>query len=243
MMIRTGHFFVGADNFWIFDGVRPVPLGDGTLRKWFLNNSSPQFLYKTICTFDRDRNLVWIFYPSTSASECDSALVYHVQSKQWGRADREMQAVMTFVEQGLTLDTLDTVAPTFDSLPDISFDSPFWSSASRSLSIFNTSNQLQKLVGVSDSSDFTTGEVGDDDALSLLQQIRLRYAAAPSTASAQTFHAMNSGDTYIAGSIGAMNDGKFDCLKSARWHKAKVTFAGDVRVTHMNAKFKPSGMR
>lgn len=241
--IGGAHFFVGADNFWLFDGVRPAPLGDGTLRKWFIDNSNPAFIYKTICTFDRDRNLVWVFYPSTAATECDSALVYHVQSKQWGRADREIQAVMTFVKQGLTMDTLSTVAPTFDSLPDISFDSPFWSSASRSLSVFNTSNQLQKLVGVSDASDFTTGDVGDDDALSLLQQIRLRYAVKPATASAQTYHAMNSGETYAAGSVGTMNDGKFDCLKTSRWHKAKISFTGDVRVTHINAKFKPAGMR
>ena len=241
--IGGAHFFVGADNFWLFDGVRPAPLGDGTLRKWFIDNSNPQFLYKTICTFDRERNLVWIFYPSTSADECDSALVYHVQSKQWGRADREIQAVLTFVGQGATMDTLDAFGATYDTLPDISFDSPFWAAESRSLSIFNTSNQLQKLVGVSESSDFTTGEVGDDDALSLLQQIRLRYAVKPETASAQTFHAMNSGDTYIAGATGAINDGKFDCLKSSRWHKAKISFTGDVRVTHQNAKFKPAGMR
>lgn len=241
--IGGAHFFVGADNFWIFDGVRPAPLGDGTLRKWFIDNSNPAFLYKTICTFDRDRNLVWVFYPSKSSLECDSAVVYHVQSKQWGRADREIQAVMTFVEQGLTMDTLDTVAATFDTLPDISFDSPFWSSASRSLSIFNTDNRLQKLVGVSTASDFTTGEVGDDDALSMLQQIRLRYAVKPTAATAQTFHAMNSGETYIAGATGSMNDGKFDCLKTSRWHKAKVSFTGDVRVTHQNAKFKPAGMR
>jgi len=40
-----------------------------------------------------------------------------------------------------------------------------------------------------------------------------------------------------------MNDGKFDTLKSARWHKAQVSFAGPVLVTHIDAKLKPAGTR
>jgi hypothetical protein len=237
------HFFVGPDNIWLFDGTRPVPLADGYLRQWFFSNCSPQFLYKTVCTYDRENNRVWIFYPSASASECDSALVYHLQTKQWGRANRSIQCALTYVSAGVTYDTMSTLSATFDGLPAVSYDSPFWLSASKSLAVFNSSNQLQVLTGSPDNSSLTTGEAGEDEMVSLLQQIRLRYGVAPLSATCQTYYQPNSGGMFANGVSGAMNDGKFDTLKAARWHKAKVSFTGPVRVTHVNAKLKPAGTR
>jgi len=237
------HFFVGDDNFWLFDGTRPVPIGDGVLREWFLANSNPAFKYKTIATFDRPRNLVWVFYCSANSEDLDAALVYHVQSKKWGRANQTITAALTYVTPSATIDGLTAFGSSIDTLPDVGFDSQYWLSGGRSLSVFNLSNQLQSLTGESVSSSLTTGEVGSDDAVSLLQQIRLRYAQAPDSATVQTFSTMNSGTPYSAGPSGAINDGKFDVLKSARWHKARVDFTGPVRVTHMNAVSKVVGTR
>jgi len=241
--VNGTHFLVGEDNFWLFDGSRPTPLADGVLREWFSTNSSPSFKYKTVCTFDKKNNNVWVFYPSTNASTLDSALVYNIQSKRWGRANRDIQAALEYVSSGLTIDGLDTLSATISGLPNIPFDSPYWLSGGRSLSVFNTSHQLQSLEGASASSSMTTGDVGDDDSVSLLQQIRLRYSVAPTSATYQTSKKMNSGGTYSSAASGSMNDGKFDPLTSARWHKAAISFVGPVTVTHMNAKFKPAGMR
>jgi hypothetical protein len=109
--------------------------------------------------------------------------------------------------------------------------------------VFNGSNQLQALSGSPEPSSLTTGEAGDDDAVMLLQQIRLRYGVAPTSANCQTYYQPNSGGMFANGVSGAMNDGKFDTLKAARWHKAKVSFTGPVRVTHVNASMKPAGTR
>jgi hypothetical protein len=237
------HFFVGEDNFWLFDGTRPTPLGDGALRLWFVNNSNSAFLYKTVCTFDRQNNRVWIFYPGVGSTECDQAIVYHVQSKMWGRANRSIQCALTYVSSGYTYDTMTDLSATYDAFPTISWGSQFWNAASSSLAFFNTSNQLQSLSGSPTTSNMTTGEVGDDDAVMLLQQIRFRYGLAPTSATVQTRYMQNSGGTYADGVSGSLNDGKFDTLKAARWHKAIVDFTGPVRVTHMNAKMKPAGNR
>lgn len=237
------HFFVGDDNFWLFDGTRPVPIGDDVVRQWFVDNSNPAFRYRTICNFDRENDRVWIFYPSRDSETNDSALVYHVRSKKWGRANREIEAALTYISQGATYDTWDDYGATYEDLPDVAYDSQYWASGGRALSVFNTSHQLQSLTGASTSSSFTTGEVGDDDMVVLLQQIRLRFAVAPSSASVSTEHMMNSGGAFSAGVSGSMNDGKFDTLKAARWHRATVSFTGDVRVTHMNAKTKAVGKR
>ncbi len=243
--VDGAHFFVGTDNFWLFDGTRPVPVGDGQVRQWFFDNADPGNLFKTKCVYDRQQNRVWVFYPSAGSSVCDSALVYHLKNKLWGRADIKIQAVLNYVAPGFTFDTWDDAGATFDSLPDISFDSQYWLSGGRALSAFNTSNQLQSFNGVAGASSFTTGDAGDDDVVTLLKQVRLRFAAGfkPATATLATFHKMSSGDDFMPGPSSAINDGKFDVLKAARWHRAVVSMTGDVRVTGIKPMFVQSGQR
>lgn len=237
------HFFVGEDNFWLFDGTRPTPLADGVLRQWFASNCAPSYKYKIICTYDKLTNLVWVFYPSTNSSTLDSALVYHVTSKRWGRANRAIQVALEYTASSITINGLDALSATINELPNIPFDSQYWLSGGRAMSVFDTSNQLQSLMGNSTSSSMTTGDVGDDDAVTLLQQIRLRYETQPTTATALSFSTMQSGGSMVAGPSGTLNDGKFDMLKSARWHMAKISFTGPVTVTGMKAKFKTVGTR
>lgn len=241
--IGGAHFFVGDDNLWIFDGTRPVPVAEGYVRQFFYNNSSPAYRYKTICVFDRQNNRVWVFYPSLGATTPDSALVYHVTAKKWGVANRSIEAALNYVSGGVTIDGLSAISSTIDGLSSYSFDSQFWLAGGKSMSIFNTSHQLQSMTGSSISSSMTTGEVGDDSAVSCLGPIRLRYALAPLASAVQTFIQMNSGVGFSAGAAGAVLDGKFDLRQSARWHKATFSFTGPVRITHMDANAVPAGGR
>lgn len=243
--VDVAHFFVGTDNFWLFDGTRPIPVGDGEVRQWFFDNSDPGNLFKTKCVYDRQQNRVWVFYPSAGSDECDSAIVYHLKNKKWGKADVTVQAVLNYIAPGFTFDNWDDAGATFDTLPDISFDSQYWISGGKDLSVFNTSNQLQSFNGVAGTSSFTTGDAGDDDAVSLLKQIRLRFAAGakPATASVTVFNKMSSGDDFMPGPSSTINDGKFDVLCAARWHRAVFTMTGDVKVTGINPTFVQSGQR
>ncbi len=171
--------------------------------------------------------------------------MFHVKTKQWGRANRIVEAVLNYISGGLTIDTLDSIAATIDALPDIPLDSAYWLAGARSLSIFNTSHQLQNMTGDADNSSFTTGDAGDDDMVTTLKEIRLRFAAGrhPTTASVTTFHKMSSGAPYSIGSSSDINDGKFDVMRSARWHRAVVSFTGPVRVTGIKPKLSGAGSR
>ncbi len=193
--------------------------------------------------FDRQNNRVWVFYPSLGATTPDSALVYHITAKKWGVANRSIEAALNYVSGGVTIDGLSAISSTIDGLSSYSFDSQFWLAGGKSMSIFNTSHQLQSMTGASVSSSMTTGEVGDDSAVSCLGPIRLRYALAPLTSAVQTFIQMNSGVGFTAGASGAVLDGKFDLRQSARWHKATFSFTGPVRITHMDANAIPAGGR
>lgn len=237
------HFFVGNDNLWFFDGTRPIPMADGTVRQWFNDNCAPAYRYRCKCVFDRAKNRVWLFFPSNSSTTCDLAIVYHVTTKKWGKKAMSVEAALNYISAGLTYDTWDTAGATYDTLPAISYDSAFWLSGSQALAAFNTSHQLQTINSTSTSSAFTTGDAGDDDQYTLLERIRLRYAPgfAPSSASVQTYFKANSGDSLTAGPTGTIVDGKFDVLKESRWHRAAFSFTGPVRVTGIDAKLTPAG--
>lgn len=243
--VDMAHFFVGTDNFWLFDGTRPVPVGDQQIRQWFFDNADPTYLYRTKCVFDRQQNRVWVFYPAAGATTCNSAIVYHLRTKQWGRANRSIEAAINYQTTGLTFDTWDDAGATYNSLPDISYDSSYWLSGSTALAVFNTSHQLQTLNGPADPSSFTTGDAGDDDAVTLLRLIRLRFASGrkPTAATVQTFHKMSSGDDLTTGVSSTINDGKFDVMQAARWHRATVTMTGSPRVTGIKPDFESAGAR
>jgi hypothetical protein len=243
--IDGSHFFVGPDNLWLFNGTRPQPFGDKQLRQWFFNNADGRSLFKTQCIYDRQQNRLWIFYPSAGSSVLDSALVYHLKNGQWGRANRSIQSLVNFIQPGFTYDTWNTVGASYNELPNIPYDSQYWLTGGTALSAFNTSNQLQTFTGVPATSSFTTGDAGDDDGVSLLKRVRLRFANGqnPASASIQTFHKMSSGETPALGVTGNINDGKFDVLRAARWHRCTITFTGRVRVTGIMPELGPAGKR
>lgn len=241
--IGGAHFFVGQDNIWLFDGSRPVPLGVGQLRQWFFQNANPAYLYKTQCLFDRQNNVVWTFYCSNSSTTCDQAIVYHLQTKQWGCATLNVEAVLNYISAGATIDGLSAISATIDGLSSYSFDSAYWLSGARALSVFDTSHQLQLMGGISSTSGFDTGDAGDDEATSLLSKIRLRFAPgySPGTGSVTCYTKMTEGDSLTVGASATLSDGKFDVLQSGRFHRASFSFTGDVRVLAMGAVLTAQG--
>lgn len=231
------HFVVGDDNFWLFNGQTATPIGDNVLKEWFQEECDPSYKYKVECNYDKPRNLVWVFYPSAGSSTLNRALVYHVQSKKWGRVAQSVETTLEYVTGSVTIDGMDSSAATIDALPDISIDSPYWLDGARAFAIVNTSHQIQTLSSASSSSNITTGDVGDDFTFSLLDRVKARFITAPSAATLQHYYKNESGDSYSTGSLVNMSGNKFDVLWSARWHKALITFTGDVEITGLDAKY------
>ena len=243
--IGGAHFFVGESGFYLFDGTRPVPVADGQVRQWFLDYSDPNYRYRTKCVYDNQNDRVWIFYPAKGSSTCDSALVWHTKSKMWGRSNRSIEAVLNYISAGVTIDGLTSLASTIETLPNVAFDSQYWLSGGRALSIINTSHQLQLLTGAAGASSMTSGDYGDDVAVTRLQRVRIRYAAGqgPTTATVTTYAKMNSGEDFVQKSSGTLADGKFDVRQSGRWHRVKVSFTGDVKVVGAIADYVQAGSR
>lgn len=242
--IGGAHIFVGEDNIWLFDGTRPQPIATGQIRQWFYNNSSAQNRYKTIVKHDRQNSRVWIFYPSSSSTGgCDSALVYHLVTRKWGRADRSIEAAVNFITPGITWDTLSSIGATWDSLPSVPWDSQQWQVGGSALAVFDTSHRLVTLTGASTGGGITTGDIGDDYRMSQLQEFRLRFTLSPSSAVATGSTKRNEGDTGAVKSSATMRDGKFSLRQSGRFHRVAATMTGPFELTGYLPKYVGKGTR
>lgn len=243
--VGGAHVFVGEDNIWLFDGTRPRPIGSEDVRQWFFNNSSPSFRYRTTVRHERQNGRVWIFFPGTASTDGtpDRALVYHLKTNRWGRADRPIQAAMSFVQPGLTIDTLNTLSATIDGLPGVGMDSQFWLLGGRSLAVFDTAGQLLTLSGSGADSSFTTGDIGDDNTEASISLVRLRFLSQPTTASCTGQVFANIGSVARAGGSSSLRDGKFDIRQSGRWHRLTFSFTGSHEFTAMAHNARAGGDR
>ena len=242
--IGGAHFFVGPDNIWMYDGTRPTPVATGQIRQWFFNDLSATYKYRTIVHYDRQNQRIWIFYPSASSTgRPDRAIVYHLVSRQWGVANRSVEAVFQFITPGITWDTLSTISSTWDALPSIPWDSQSWQAAGRALAYFNTSHELKSLTGTSDASSFSTGDMGEDDQVLYADPFRVRFLTTPTFAEAVGYTRDTAGGALTTNSSSVMADGKFNIRQSGRLHRYSINMTGDNEVRGIVPKFKSGGFR
>lgn len=236
------HIFMGADDFWRFDGARPVPLG-GPLRKTVYADLSNAFAYRIKTLHDRVNSRVYFFYPSRAGNGAiDKCVVYHYRNNTWGRDDRTIQATLEYISGGLTYDTWDAVYPTYNDLPtNISYDSPFWTSGQTTPGFFSTSNKLNSLDGVSMTSSFTTGDLGDDDNFYLLNRVKPVWLTSPTSATMTNFYKNSEGDALTTDFTITMSSSRFDLLRAARWHRLQFNMSGANIVSKLDLKYQPDG--
>jgi hypothetical protein len=244
--LGTVHFVVGQEQIYLFDGARPTPVGDGAIRQWWLDNSSGVYRYKTNVRFDRLANLVWIFYvgAASSTGTLDSVIVYHLKTGQWGKADRTVEATMIYNTPGESFDA--SAGTSFDA--DVgTFDQT--SPGSNVMSVFTSSHILSALDATPGSSNFTLYDIGDDNMVGRLTGAKLQYMTPPSSASMNAFSSMATGMSVTAGDLQSAYDvpangsNSFPLRQTAKWHRLKFNFTGNVRVTGYDVPLTPAGRR
>jgi hypothetical protein len=242
--IGGAHVFVGEDNIWIYDGTRAVPIA-GDIRQWFYTELSSTWQGRTIVAWERKNNRIWIFYPNASSTgNPNAAVVYHLKTKRWGRANRTIEAALAnYKSAGVTWDTLSGVSATWDGLPDIPWDSSFWQAGSLSFSIFDTSHKLQSLIGSGEDCTLTTGDVGDDIGVSSVNQVVLRFDTAPVSGTISGQIRDELGGSQSTGGSGTYSNEKFDIRQTARWHRFAISMTGDVEVAGMDVRAVKAGKR
>lgn len=242
--IDTAHLFIGNDDFWIFDGSRPVPIG-APIREWFFREVPPEVRYKTQGYYDRVNALVYWYYASKRSSEgiLDEALVYNTKTQKWGHVSRMVSTVVEYVSPGLTYDTLGDVYPTYDDLTDITYDSPRWFAQGSSPAIITPEGELRIIDGDAMPCSVTLWDMGDDATATTVTGVRPRFLTTPLTGALQAGYKQVEGDSLIPGVTATLWDGKFDLMWSARWHRFMLSFTGPVEFNGVDVKRVVDGTR
>lgn len=157
--------YIAQDGFFVFDGSRSIPIGDGKIDRSFFADSGPIALDRdyvdriSSAIYPNELILCWS-YPSVNADPVgisDTILFYNYgpnASTRWsvlrtnttdaipGITDINHYILGAPLSQGYTLDGLDAVSTNIDSLPvpppnDISLDSPVWTGQQKVLGVIN----------------------------------------------------------------------------------------------------------
>lgn len=233
--IETAHIFASHDDFYVFDGSQPQSIGEG-VRKWYKDNLNLAYKHRVTALHDRARSLVYFFFPSAASAngDPDMGLVYNYAKGEWGTVSMTLQAAAEYVSGAITYDDLGSLYATYDDLPAISYDSPFWTASTFVPAVVNTDGAVCALNGTPGDSSITTGDVGDDNVVSDLSRVTPRFLTRPTTGSLTAYSRNAMGDDFATGVTSALSSGRFDLLQAARWHRVKLDFTGAMEIAGLD---------
>jgi hypothetical protein len=235
------HIFMGYEDFYVFDGSRPVSIGN-PLSKTVFAELNRQYSYACQALHDRVKKRIYFFYPVASSSVPDKCVVYNYKTGKWGRDDRSVEAAVEYIAAGLTYDDLGASYGKYDDLPGMSYDFAFLAAGSSTPAIFNTAHRIQTLDGAAQASAMTTGDAGADEGLLLLSRVQPLFLRKPTLGQMTNFYRDNLGAALTQDQTVSMDSkGRFDVLRSANWHRAQFSFTGDVEIPSVRAELEPDG--
>lgn len=242
--IGTAHIFPGFDDLYYFDGSRPVSIGS-PLKKWYNDNVSGTYRYKMKGLHDRANSNVYFFFPDSDGNIAD-ALVYNYRADKWGETTlytgKTLEHALEYIPGSLTYDALGDSYSTWQDLPSVTYNSPFWTSGSESPAIIQNDHKLYSLTAIpTQQSSFTVGYTGSDRNFSTLSRLRPSFiTAASGTAYVNTVDYI--GNTATVNGPYTLASGKIDCMLSSKWFAPKLVFADNYEITGISGEFEEDGI-
>lgn len=237
------HIFMGSDDFYMYDGSRPLPIGDARTKKTVFGSLLQSRYYTCAALHDQVNSLVYFWYPVADSVYPDHCVVYNYRTNKWGVDDRQIQIPFQFIPGAITYAGVGSIYSTYGVLPNASYGDAFLNSAVSQPAIFNTANTLQTLTGAAGNTSFTTGDMGSDSALYTVSRVRPRFFIAPTSASWTPMHRMNTGDALtVESSVALSSLGSFDFIYEARWHRGQMSCVGDWEMAGFSAEAMESAL-
>lgn len=221
------HLFMGEDNFYLYDGAKPIPIGTNKVKVQVFGSLLQSRYYACAALHDRKNSLVYFFYPVADSTLPDHCVVYNYRTDMWGLDDRQIEAAVEYVTPGITYDSLGGSYSTYDSLPSVPYDLAFLNSAQPQPGIFGTDHLIKTLTGAAGTTSITTGDIGDDVEVIDVNRVRPRFLTAPTSATWTPSYRQSIGDSLSSDSAVSLSSGTFDFLREARWHRGTMTCIGD----------------
>lgn len=191
---------------------------------------------------DTARDLVYWYYPSVASAEgaIDSVLIYNYRTDRWGKQAMSVQTAVQYSSGQVTYDGLGSLYATYEDLPEIAYDSPFWLADSTIPAVLVDSG-LYSLTGTPGASWLLTGDYGDLTQYTMLKRIFPRYRVDPTQASATNFYHKTLGAMAVQDSTIGLASSRFDFRRASRWHRLRIDQVGASTLNGMEVELTPAG--
>jgi hypothetical protein len=235
------HIFMGTDDFYKFDGARPIPIG-APVKETVFGEINRSYSHLSLALHDAKKSRVYFYYPSSGGTTLDRCVVYNYRTEKWGRDDRPIEFALQYVTAGVTYNDFGNAYSNYDSLPEITYDSSFWAAGIRTPAIFGTDHVLKPLDNPSVSSSMTSGDFGDENLMMCLSRVSPRWLTKPSAANMVNFHRYSLGDSLTTDQTTPMDSrSRFDVYRENHWHRVRFDFTGPVELGHVNHQLIEGG--
>jgi len=158
--VRVGTlvYFIAADGFYVTDGVQSTPIGKSKVDRTFLADCDQTYIERVRVAVDVvNKCIIWC-YCSHSANNGlpDRLIIFNYVENRWSHAQDMVQLVFPSLTTGYTLDQLDTLYATLDSIP-VPLDSATFQGGFQVPALFN-SNKLGTFSSSPATATFESGE-------------------------------------------------------------------------------------
>lgn len=239
--VDYAHYFMGEDDFYIFDGTRPIPFG-GPVKETVYSEIDKSAINLCACLVDNKNTRIYFYYPNGSnGGYANRCVVFNWRTKRWGRDDRSIEACGQYVTGGTTYADVGTNYTTYDSLPNAPYGLAFLSASTENPAVVNTSHAVQTLTGTPGITSYRLGDIGSNIDFTLIKRIQPRFVVEPTTGSLTGYYKYAAGQSYVEFDAVSMTNSRFDYLRSARWHSAKMEFNGPVDIIDLDITAEIAG--
>lgn len=236
-----GHIFVGQDNIYVFNGSgMPSAIGDG-VKDWFFSNMNQLYKENIRSIVDKVSANVWFFYPSkdSTSGALNSAIIYNYKANKFGVWSGNVECAIEYLTGAITYDAS---TGTYDA-QTLTFDSPVITTNVAFNSIIDNTHTIATLTGEAGTTNITFGDIGDDAQYNTLGRVKMRFLQSPTSAMMTNQYKANEGETLSLGTTSTMVDGKFDFMRSSRWHRVTLQTVGDCEFSGIAYDLRKDGLR
>jgi hypothetical protein len=140
--------YLGQDGFYIWEGTSNN-IGQSRVYKTFYNDWQREYTRSVWAASDANNPIFYWAYPGSGAVAGipNKILAYNYAMNKWsGPIEITAEILGQFIASGYTLDGLDALGYTLDTLP-YSFDDRVWMGGASSMAIVNTNHRIATLSG------------------------------------------------------------------------------------------------
>lgn len=220
-------FFYSNEGFYSYsvsNGL--VPIGENKVDAWFLGKADSGRYDEMRGVVDRNRNMVFWSFPSTSAgTNNDTLLIFDINSNRWAWAAVETETICEMLAFGFDLDTIDSLLASGIDTDSFNMDSRAYVGGALLVVGFDSAHKLASFDGTAMTAVLETAESALDDSRFWVQELRPLVTGSPTIVANIGYRNKENENVSYTSDLSPTSTGRIPARKNARFHRFKLTLS------------------